>query len=293
MRNQIAALLLSVAFICSAQAQDRGALFKVSGHGHILYLFGTLHVGSRDFFPLEARLTSAVASASTLALEFDPDQQTTSRVMVIRKYGMISSGAEYTGLRTADQERLLRLARASGFDPVLLMKYKPVLLATVLSLAEYQKLGYQVELGIDKFLVRLARLGNTRIVELESFEEQMALLNTLPRKEQVRFLAETLSAIDSGAERTEARKLTEAWATANRSALDNIAAALANDKSVSGRFVRTVLINGRNVALAEKLARLLAEENSTVAAIGILHLLGEHSVPELLRQQGFVVEREY
>jgi uncharacterized protein YbaP (TraB family) len=45
--------------------------------------------------------------------------------------------------------------------------------------------------------------------------------------------------------------------------------------------------------LADKLAELLDHENRTVAAIGILHLLGTESVPALLKERGIVVERIY
>jgi uncharacterized protein YbaP (TraB family) len=38
---------------------------------------------------------------------------------------------------------------------------------------------------------------------------------------------------------------------------------------------------------------LMGRENNSIAAIGILHLLGKGSVPELLRKRGLSVERIY
>jgi uncharacterized protein YbaP (TraB family) len=70
-------------------------------------------------------------------------------------------------------------------------------------------------------------------------------------------------------------------------------ARIAADTSLSGRFAREVLLDGRNGALAGKLGQLLADEENTVAAIGVLHLLGKNSVPELLRARGIEVERVY
>jgi uncharacterized protein YbaP (TraB family) len=57
--------------------------------------------------------------------------------------------------------------------------------------------------------------------------------------------------------------------------------------------VNEVLLKERNAALADKLARLLGSENRTVAAIGILHLLGTDGVPALLQARGISVERVY
>jgi len=54
-----------------------------------------------------------------------------------------------------------------------------------------------------------------------------------------------------------------------------------------------VLLDGRNGALADKLAVLLKKEEKTVAAIGLLHLLGKRGVPALLQARGYRVERVY
>jgi hypothetical protein len=65
------------------------------------------------------------------------------------------------------------------------------------------------------------------------------------------------------------------------------------DQSVSGRFVTQVLLKERNVGLADRLLQLLRSEDRTVAAIGVMHLLGTGSVPTLLEQGGVTVERMY
>ena len=49
----------------------------------------------------------------------------------------------------------------------------------------------------------------------------------------------------------------------------------------------------RNPALADSMVKLMARENNSVAAIGVLHLVGAKSVPDLLRQKGLKVERLY
>jgi uncharacterized protein YbaP (TraB family) len=65
------------------------------------------------------------------------------------------------------------------------------------------------------------------------------------------------------------------------------------DTSVSGRFTRDILLDGRNSVLAGKLDELLQKQNGAVVAIGVLHLLGERGVPALLAARGISVERVY
>ena len=108
-----------------------------------------------------------------------------------------------------------------------------------------------------------------------------------------RFLQETIAGIEDKEQARQAREIAEAWRHADIKALDALAAQAERDDSFSGRFVQKVLLDGRNPALADSIVRLMARENNSVAAIGVLHLIGKGSVPELLRQRGMTVERIY
>lgn len=292
--RRLAVFLVSLLWMLVALGRDRGALFIVTGKGHTMHLFGTMHVGVPKFFPLEPRITYAVAGATTLALEFDPDQSELAIIYSLRKYGMLALGDDCYARLTPDQHaRLEKVERRGGVAPVAAALYKPALLASMLSLTAYQRLGYRSDLSVDKFLVRLARSHKVRVLELESLNSQLALLDTLSRTDQLRFLDETVRAIDSGAQQAEARLVVDAWGNADQEGLKEMAARLAADTSLSARFSREVLIDGRNRHLADKLEQLLENEDHTVAAIGVLHLLGKNGIPELLQYRGYTVERVY
>ncbi len=294
MVRKIIVLFVSLFWLVVAQAHERGALFKVSANGHTMHLFGTMHVGVPQFFPLEPRITEAVANASTLALELDPDQSMFSMMRALHKHARLGLGDDcYAALAPAQRKQLERLERQGGIDPSTGETYKPALLASMLSLSSYQQMGYRPDLSTDKFLARLARSGKARVLELESLDAQLALLDTLSRADQLRFLEETMRSIDSGVQQREARVVVDAWGSADQQGLDKMAAGLAADTTLSGKFAREVLIDGRNGPLADKLAQLLANEENTVAAVGVLHLLGERGIPALLRARGLTVERVY
>jgi uncharacterized protein len=127
----------------TAHATDRGALFRLTLDGHAMYLFGTLHVGLPAFYPLEARLTGALAEASTLALEIDPDQPRVDLQQALRIYGMLAPGNAYDSLPPQQKRRLDGLLQQGGLDATSMLAFKPVLLATMLALAEYTRQGYR------------------------------------------------------------------------------------------------------------------------------------------------------
>ena len=292
MRRQIIVVLFSMFWLIAvpASATDRGALFKVTGSGHSMYLFGTMHVGLPEFYPLEPRIAQAVANASTLALEVDPQLPPEVVAKAMREHGTASPGAT---LPPALAARLARLLGKAGIEPASLAPLKPWVVAMVLGLNEYAALGYRADLAVDSQLATMARAGKAKVVQLESIDAQMALFGGLSDADQLRYLDDTLALIESGKQRAEVRQVVDAWRTADQPALDAIAAKVASDTTYAGRFVQQVLLDGRNGALADKLHLLLANEDNAVAAIGVLHLLGKHSVPALLRARGVTVERVY
>lgn len=295
MRRQIIVVFLSVFWLAlpSAFGADRGALFKVAGHGHTMYLFGTMHVGQPGFYPLEPRIAAAVAGASTLALEIDPAEDPSTMALALQAYGMAAPGAPAEAMSPAFRERLRRTLERSGIDSSAVAQFRPWLVATVLAMAEYAAQGYRTDLSVDAHLAQLARNSKVPVLALESPASQMSLFNRLSEKEQLQFLEESIDLIESGRQKAEVREIVEAWRTADRRAFEAIAARTAADTSLSGRFVKTVLLDERNVVIADKLLALLRRDDRSVAAIGVLHLIGSNSVPALLSARGVTVERIY
>jgi uncharacterized protein YbaP (TraB family) len=276
-----------------ALAAERGALFKVSGHGNTLYLYGTIHAGKPGYYPLEPRIGKALAEAPTLALEVDATGDPGAVAAAFREHGLFTAGSPgYAGLAAERRRRLEAALTRQGVDPAAVVQMKPWLLATMLAVVDLAKLGYDPALGVDAHLAGLAR-GRMRIAELESAQYQAALLDRLPIETQWRLLEETLEHMVSGRQLREARALFDAWERADIQALDGIARRIDSDDSVGGKFIREVVLEERNGPMADQLAALLARENNAVAALGLLHLLGKRGIPELLRQRGLQVERVY
>lgn len=292
MRRQIIVVFFSLFFLAlpPAWSVDRGALFKVTGNGHTMHLFGTMHVGQAEFYPLEPRIVQAVAAASTLALELDVDAAPEVAATAMQQHGMARPGF---ALPPGLSARLAPLLQRAGMNPAVIASLKPWVVAMVLSLHEVALLGYRADLAVDSYLAKLARAGKVKVVELESVDLQMGLFNKLSDADQLRFLEETITLIESGKQRAELREMVDAWRTADQPALEAIAARVENDPSFVGRFFKEVLMDGRNGAMADKLVALLARENNTVAAVGLLHLLGKNGVPALMRARGITVERVY
>ncbi|MFA9215844.1 MAG: TraB/GumN family protein [Sphingomonadaceae bacterium] len=272
----------------------QGALFKVTQGEHTLYLFGTIHVGAPDFYPLEPLLTGALEQASVLALEIDPQADPRRMASAVQKHGLYAkSGRAFAELSPGYRSRLERLLSQYQIEESSVARMKPWLLASLLTVHEFAAQGYNTSLAVDAWLARQAHARGQRVIELESVDSQMALFDQMSKAEQLRFLEESIAGIEDHEQAAQAREIAAAWRQADVAALDALALKAQQDATFSGRFVQTVLLDGRNPLLAATIAGLLAQEARSVAAIGVLHLVGVNSVPELLRKRGLAVERIY
>lgn len=295
MRRPIIVVFFSLFLMAfQALAAERGALFKATDKGNTLYLYGTMHVGRVDFYPLEPRIRAAMAAAPTLVLEVDMSGNPAAVAAAVQQHGMFPPGSPgYAGLAPERRERIEGALRKQGLDPAAVAQFKPWMLVTMLAVIDTVKLGYDPTLGVDDHLATLARQGKTRIAELETMQYQAALLNRLPIDAQWRLLEEALENMASGRQLRETREMLDAYERADQKAQDGIMQRVDSDDSLTGKFMREVLLDERNGPMADKVASLLARENNTVVAVGLLHLLGKRGLPELLRKRGIKVERIY
>ncbi|KAF1042314.1 MAG: hypothetical protein GAK35_02792 [Herbaspirillum frisingense] len=274
-------------------APNRGALYRISDGRHTLHLFGTIHVGAPDFYPLESRIAGALAEAPALALELDP-QNAGQLQAAVQRYGIYPDGQRFQdhldpALTTRTLAALQRYQLPAGH----LQGFRPWLLATALTVQEYASSGYKPELAVDSYLASTVRAHGGKVLELESAERQMSIFNRLDSAQQAQFLSDTL---DELGDADIARKLDElvgAWRRADSAGFTQALKEMEDDDSFASRFTLQALLDERNPGLADGIAALLGKQDKAVAAIGILHLVGPNSVPALLKQKGLQVEQLY
>jgi len=275
-------------------AVKRGALFKVQDKNNTLYLFGTIHVGAPDFYPLEPTVTRALHEAGALALEIDPAGDPRAAARAVIKYGMDAPGGSAPAdCRQTLAPRVSPLLQKYGIPVEAVAPMKPWMLASVLAIGEFSTLGYRPDLAVDTYLSQQAKQRLIPVVELESMESQLALFASMTPADQCRFLEDSVESIEDQEQKEEAREIADAWRTADAAAFERLAAKAASDPSYAAQFMQKVLLDGRNPHLADGIAKLLKQEKTSLAAIGVLHLVGSQSVPDLLRKKGLKVERVY
>jgi uncharacterized protein YbaP (TraB family) len=274
----------------NAQAAERPLFWKVSsGAGTTGWLFGSIHFGQQDMYPLPASVEQAFASADALVVEaniLSPD--TGQAVEAVATQGM------YTGNRTLKDslaprtwQLLEQTVTHYGVPVEVFQRQKPWLVAITLTTLELNRQGLKEEYGIDRYF--LSHAGARRIVELESISEQLGLFQDMSDQEQEQFLYATLQDLQRGEEYFHS--VVRAWRQGDAGAIDN----LLNESfrsSSGGEALYARLLSDRNVKMAHKIDDLMAQGGRYFVVVGAGHMVGDDGIVALLKQKGYTVTRQ-
>ncbi|WP_338716862.1 TraB/GumN family protein [Herbaspirillum sp. DW155] len=276
-----------------SSAPPHGALYQISDGQHTLLLFGTIHVGAPDFYPLEPTLQQALADTPVLALELDPENAVAMQ-NAVQRYAVYPAGQHLLDqFDPALRQRTEAALRRFGMPAAKVQQMRPWMLAMVLSVQEYVRHGYRTDLAVDNHLAQTVRAHGGRIVELEGAQRQMSLFSQLTPAQQAQFLSDTLQELDDADLTRKLDRLVDAWRGADSAGFATALQEMQHDHSFTSRFAVDTLLRKRNPGLAAGIAELLREQDQAVAAIGILHLVGPDSVPVLLGKRGLQVRQLY
>lgn len=259
---------------------ENSLLWEISGRGLAKpsYLFGTIHLICPTDFSLSDSLKSTLARTQQVALEMDMDDPGMMAGMM--KTMNMTAGNELKKLVTGQEyERLDRFFKDSVHVGLgMFERAKPFVLMGPLfnAVLDCQPQSYEMA------LVELAGKQKSEVIGIETLEEQMAIFDTIPYKDQAKML---LSLIDSlPAARKEFKSLVALYKAQNIGDLYGMT--LKSEFGMEGN--EEVMLFSRNQKWIPRIRRI-ASAKPTFFAVGAAHLGGEKGVIALLRKEGFVV----
>ena len=293
--HSFASLLLALVALAAlgnahAQNERRGFLFEVRKGAQTSLLFGTIHVGRPEFYPLPASRLSRLSTLDALVLEADITDATRA-INATQKFAMYADGEDGLDKRLSPDllKRVEAVLARNQLDPAPMMRMKPWMLGTVLTLFEAAQAGYVPGLAAEAYLTRMAKSGNRPILEFEGIEQQFSLFENAAWSTQLAFLEDSLKAVESNAARREINRIAQAWETADRPALERLLSEMRAQTSVGARFTVDTVLLGRHDAMVRRIESLMADGRKYVFAVGSLHLIGPRGLVELLQARGYTV----
>lgn len=270
----------------------RGTLYRVRQQGRTAYLFGTIHVG-REGFPLDPSVTRALAASSALVIELDIRDNAPFQLALARHGRYAEGDTVQRHLAPATLRRLVQALARAGVSLQSVEHYKPWLLANMLVGLELDRHGFRRSEAVEYLLLAQAQQEDKAVRELESAEYQLALFDTLDAGQQEQYLLENLSGLEDGKSLRDSEDLIAAWTNADAPRIQAALRTLTTGGTVSADFLQRVLLGQRNPAMATRIEHILQQESVAFVGVGLLHLVGDDGLPQLLRRRGYEVEQLY
>lgn len=287
------ALLLVAPALCAQTVpvcSDPGStlLWKVEAGERDLHLFGSIHVGKPEFYPLPEVVDAAFQQAEYLVFEVDPASAANpAAAQEIQRRGLLPAGQNLAEQLSPDTlERLRTTLGSLGLPPEQFMGMKPWLLSLLLTSMQVTREGYLPQFGIE-FYLYTRKPRSAQVLELESLEEQLGFLEMLNAESFLRF---TLDGLEPG--KQELAQLIEAWRCADHESLRNLLFPPQDDLDdpalrADMEKLMATLFHERNQTMAQDIQTFLEEgQGDYFVVVGAGHLIGEGSIVELLRAAG-------
>lgn len=269
-------------------ASQKSFLWKIQSKTNTVYVLGSLHYCKKEIYPLSEKIGKAFTESEILVVEADVSdiKRIDIQELIERAFYPENDGL---GQHVSPEiyERVVKEAGGLGIPVELLNRQKPWFLAITLVALESLKLGFDPNLGIDKYFLSKAE-GGKEILELESLDYQLNLLSSFSDKDQELFLLYTLK--DLKILEQELGKLTQAWSSGDTKAMESIVTrSVSEDKRLSSVFEK--VLYERNRKMASRIEDFLKTKKTYFVIIGAGHLVGSRGIVDILKGKGFLVEQ--
>ena len=285
-----ALLLLCLTSAFATAAEDRGIFWIAEKDDRHVYLLGSIHLATADFYPLRAEILRAYEASDALMVEADilaaeNDLQLQQQIMGESLYPQGQSLRDE--LSAGVYQQLLNWLKRKQLPEALFMRQRPAIAMITLSMMEMQAQGLDPTLGIDRHFLELAHREGKPIIELEGTLQQLKLLNELKNPDLL--LQQTLEQLQEI--KTFVPKLTSAWKTGDEDTLFELVIAEGLEDHPEYRDLYESLFFNRNRQMAGRIHSLSHSNRKLFVIVGAGHLVGSRSVIAELKTRGYSLER--
>jgi uncharacterized protein len=254
------------------------------------YLLGTVHLTDTRIAQLSPAQKTAIDGAKTLLIEnaakpTGPTMRSNSSVLDTAMY---DTGGSLDAVLTSEEFEKVRQA-TGGMPPEILRRHRPWFVSLMLSASACERRriakGYRV---LDMVITEEANAHNIPIEGLETTEQQILALSSVPDSDQLAMLRAAIALIDDSENLRET--MVQLYMKRQMGALWELQIALAEKEGIAANAFAAFeksLVTDRNHRMTK--AALPYLEEGAFIAVGALHLPGDEGLVELLRNAGYEV----
>jgi len=266
---------------------SKTCLWAIPAEGGAVFLLGSIHFMRADDYPLPPAMDAAYAACRAVVFEIDIGLMQDPRVQArMLELGMLPAGrGVFDTIGPQTRQRLEDKLAETGVPGAAVAGFRPWMIALTLSALEFQRLGFDPNIGVDMHFFNKAKAGQKRIAALETVEFQLQLLAGMNAAAEEAFLALTLQDLAQVPEL--ASTMVGLWRSGDAPGLQQLLFKTIDQHP----DVRDRMLVQRNRAWAGKIEDLIRQGEPALVIVGAMHLIGPGSVVELLQARGYRVEQ--
>jgi len=262
-------------------------LWEVSKGKGRLYILGSIHVLKKDSYPLPPVIERIYGCCKKIVFETDISKKSEGEFQQkMMKIALYPKGQRLSqNISSTTYALMKKKAEKVGIDISNLEPFRPWFAAIAVAGAYLQRLGFNPDLGIDRYFFMKAVRDKKEIIFLETPEFQINLFAGLDKKRQEMVLRQMLSEVDVIEENFN--EMIDAWLKGDTRML----ASIINESFKDYPEIYKRFIVRRNKRWFLKLKRFISEGEDILVIVGSAHLVGDESLIDLMKKAGFKVRQ--
>jgi uncharacterized protein len=286
----LALCLVSLLCTCSTTrslVESKATLWKVKGEYNTMYLLGSVHVLSKQTYPLKPALEHAFDDANQVVFEIDLTRFTPNSFrQEFKRTALYPAGQSLSQNLSPGTIALLKsVLPAYGMTLNEVDRFKPWFLAEWLSSRALEMAGFSDRLGVDLYFYHKAEVAGKPVRGLETLRDQAQIFDRFDDEENEFYLVSTISGLPAYA--SMVRRLVAAWRDGDVPLLDH----LLNQDKRSDPTTHDVLFAKRNSRWMPEIERFAHQRGNYLIIVGAGHLVGDDGVIAQLKRAGYSVEQ--
>ncbi len=280
-------------------------LYKATdANGNVAWIFGSIHVGRESFYPLPSAVMDAFDSADMLAVEFDviafeKDMTAQTDAVMAMMYSDMSQISQHLDKEVYDEA--VKVLEKEGLYSSYLDFFCPAIWSNFIDSVVYEKVGLDINGGIDRYFIERAYEQNKKVDDVESAELQYSMLANFSDELQEILLAQSIMSYEQvqttqGTEEylAELGELMDAWQKGDEAEIYSLANEPGEMESAEEQMLydeyQYAMITERNIGMADYAEEALSSGKTVFICVGAAHVVGDGGIADLLRERGYTVE---
>jgi len=260
-------------------------LWEIHSKKATVYLLGSIHLAKPEIYPLSSAINEAYESSNKLVVEVNVNNvdQTDLSLKMLLKGGKTLKSVLNDSTYLMYKQELDKI----GLHESMYSKMKPWAAMMIIIQQKLAAAGYLAEAGIDQHYLNRAETDKKTVLELESMDIQIDMLEKFDDLGS-EYFHYSINELSNSLEQFE--DIFVAWKAGDTTKISEVAFAdTTNFKGMQNLMDN--LLDKRNIGMAEKIDGYLKTDKVYFVIVGSAHMVGNNGLLRLLENKGYKLKQ--